>query len=235
MVQADALLFLQNNPLILWGGIVLSAIIFLIARHMDKDESAREAPEPTTLDKIVKPKVKEHLSNRGRKPGSPTAFKIGRTHKGMVHRWVETELPDELINPNPHQESDTGDGKEKVRILSVKPSRRIERIIEAIIAMFTRREPTRKLYVFRVESFMDTPNQNEMIVDDDVMSYTFGGMEVELSDSSKNTVNQAVETAVSEKLLSALPNYTEKVDYLFPLHSQKISQLKEENRMEEEW
>lgn len=235
MVQSDILLVLQENPLILWGGIILAAIIFLIARHLENRGQGREVPEPTTLDKIVKPKVKQHLKNRGKEP-SKTFFKIGRDHKGLVHKYVDTKLPEKMINPNPEQKSsEDRDAEIDVRIVSVKPEKRLERILQKIIAMFTRREPERKLYVFKEDSFVDTPNSNEMIVDEDVMSYSLAGMEVELSTPTKNTINQAVETAVSEKLLASLPNYTEKVDYLFPLHSQKITEVRESHREEGDW
>jgi len=233
--QSDIFLVLQENPLILWGGIILAAIIFLIARHLENRGTGRDVPEPTTLDKIVKPKVKEHLKNRGRTPGEKTFFKIGRDHKGLVHRYVNTELPEKLIDPNPKNKSEETGAMEDVRIIEVKPERRIERILQAIMAMFTRSEPERKLYVFKEDAFIDTPGTNEMMVDDDVMSYTYGGMEVQLDTSSRNTINQAVQTVVAEKLLASLPNYTEKVDYLFPLHSQKISTIAEERKGEGEW
>lgn len=232
--MASVLVVLENNPLILWGGIILAAIIFLIARHLENQGEGREVPEPTTLDKIVKPKIKEHLKNRGRQP-SKTFFKIGRDHKGIVHKYVDTKLPEEMINPNPEEQNDETEAKVGVRIISVKPSRRLERIIEQLIAMFTRRTPERKLYVFREDSFVDTPNSNEMIVDDEVMSYSLAGMEVELATATKNSINQAVETAVSEKLLASLPNYTEKVDYLFPLHSQEMTVKKEEAKQDGDW
>lgn len=233
--MASIWIVLQNNPLILWGGIILAAIIFLIARHLENSGSGREVPEPTTLDKIVKPKVKEHLKNRGREP-SKTFFKIGRDSKGLVYKYVETKLPEEMINPNPDKKStENREASVDVRIISVKPARRMERLMQKILAMFTRREPERKLYVFRTESFLDTPSSDEMIVDDDVMSYTLAGMEVELSTATKNTINQAVETEVSEKLLASLPNYTEKVDYLFPLHSQKMSVEEQKAKEQGEW
>lgn len=233
--SSNILLILQNNPLILWGGIILAAIIFLIARHLESDDGGREAPEPTTLDKIVKPKVKEHLKSRGRTPGSETYFKIGRDYKGLVHRYVDTELPDNLINPNPKEKSNTEDStKSKVRIISIKPAKRLERILQQIRAMFTRQEVDRKIYIFRESSFLDTP-EDDMVVDDDVMSYSYGGMEVEMSDASRNSINQAVQTVVAEKLLASLPNYTEKVDYLFPIHSQNVTQTREENKGEGDW
>lgn len=233
--SSNLLVILQDNPLILWGGIILAAIIFLIARHIENDDDGREAPEPTTLDKIVKPKVKEHLSNRGRQPKSETYFRIGRDYKGIVHYYADTELPNKLINPNPKEKSDTDDAeRSKVRIVSVKPARRLERILQQIKAMFTRQEIDRKIYIFKKDSFLDTPD-NDMIVDDDIMSYSYGGMEVELSDPSRNTINQAVQTVVAEKLLASLPNYTEKVDYLFPLHSQNMSVTREENKGDGDW
>lgn len=234
--MADIVAILQQNPIILWGGIILGVILFLVARHLESKGEGREVPEPTTLDKIVKPKVKEHLKNRGATPGENTFFKIGRDPKGLVHRYVDTELPSDLINPNPKEKNDTDkEDMDKVRILSVKPARRLERIIERILAMFTRTDPERKIYVFRKDSFVDAPGTNEMIVDDEVMSYSYGGMEVELSTSSRNTVNQAVQTVVAEKLLASLPNYTEKVDYLFPIHSQKVTQTREEMKGQGEW
>lgn len=233
--SSNIMIILQENPIILWGGLILAAIIFLIVKHLDSEDGGREAPEPTTLDKIVKPKVKEHLNARGRQPGSQTYFKIGRDYKGLVHTYVDTELPDQLINPNPKEKSDTeNSSKSKVRIVSVKPARRLERILQQIRAMFTRQEVDRKIYIFRESSFLETP-EDDMIVDDDVMSYSYGGMEVEMSDASRNSINQAVQTVVAEKLLASLPNYTEKVDYLFPIHSQKVTQTREEHKGEGEW
>lgn len=233
--MAEILVVLQNNPIILWGGIILAAIIFLIARHLESSSEGRDVPEPTTLDKIVKPKVKEHLNNRGKQPADDVFFKIGRDTKGIVHSYVDTQLPTKLINPNPKEKSDAGDEMNDVRILAVKPAQRLERIIQAILAMFTRREPERKLYVFKQDSFLDVPGNSEMVLDGDVMSYTYGGMEVELDTSSRNTINQAVQTVVAEKLLASLPNYTEKVDYLFPIHSQNVTQTREERKGGEEW
>lgn len=235
MAQTDVIMVLQDNPLILWGGIILAAIIFLIARHLENRGSGRDVPEPTTLDKIVKPKVKEHLRNRGRTPGEKTYFKIGRDQKGLIHRYVNTELPEKLIDPNPKNKSKESGDMEEVRIIEVKPAKRLERILEKIMAAFTRSEPDRKLYVFKQDAFIDTPGTNEMMVDDDVMSYTYGGMEVQLDTSSRNTINQAVQTVVAEKLLASLPNYTEKVDYLFPLHSQEITRTKEERKGQGDW
>lgn len=235
--MAEIWTILQNNPILLWGGIILGVIIYLIVKHLDSAEEGREAPEPTTLDKIVKPKVKAHLKNRGKQPGEESMFKIGRHPKGIVHTYVDSELPKQLINPNPNERSsqDIDDAEtEKVRILNVRPAGRVEKILEQIKQLFTSEDVDRKLYVFRVDSFVDTPG-SDMIVDDDVMSYEYGGMEVELSASTRNAVHQAVQSDVSEKLLASLPNYTEKVDFLFPIHSQKVKMEEKRGEQEGDW
>ena len=233
--MADIASILSNNPVLLWGGIILAVIIYLVARHIENQDDGREVPEPTSLDQIVKPKIKEHLKKRGKQP-EKTYFKIGRDTKGLVHTYVDADLPEKMINPNPEEDSDLDDeDKVKVRIATVKPAKRVERIIQMILRRFTPSNPERKIYVFKEESFLDTPSTDEMIVSEDVMSYTMAGMEVELSTAAKNTINQAVETEVSEKLLASLPNYTEKVDYLFPIHSQNISELKEQAKQGDDW
>jgi len=235
-MASDIALILEQNPILFWVGIVIAAGVFLITRYLNSQEVERDVPQPTTLDKIVKPKIREHLRSRGERPEIDVVFKIGRNPKGIVDRYVDTELPSKLINPNPNQPSDAEDSeKEEVRIVSIKPENFFERLLERLLTITKGGEASRRIYIFRKDSFVDTLNNNEMIVDGQVMSYTFAGMEVELDNSARNVVNRATQDVVSEKLLAALPNYTEKVDYLFPLHSQNVTMEKQKADREGDW
>lgn len=231
---------LQENPVILWGGIVLGALIFLITKHLEKrEEQELEAPQPSSLDEIVKPKVREHVEARGKEPGSKALFKIGRDVKGQVSKYVETEMSEELLNPNPRKDDDgvSEEGEndydpekmEDVRIIMIEPTGLLNSLKAILLAMLGNVDAGggEKFYIFRKESFLETPG-NEMVVDPEVMSWNFAGMEIEVANSARNVAHQAVQTEVSENVLAALPNYTEKVDYLFPLHSQEVSKIKEE-------
>lgn len=247
-MASEIVLMLQNNPIVLWGGIVLAALIFLVARHMERmrqqEESQLEAPRPSTLDEIVRPKVMTHVDNRGTKPENQFVFKIGRQPKGYVYQYLDTEMETELLNPNPNdgsvKSSEASDGELEaddepemtdVRIIRTKPqgwAYTIKQFIRSLLAQSPDVENSEDgLYVFRRDSFLDTPG-DDMVLDPDVMSYVFANMEVEITPSARNVVNQAVQTEVSEKLLSALPNYTEKVDFLFPLHSQSMKKIEQE-------
>lgn len=229
---------LEQNPVVLWGGIVLALIVYLITKHLENQEQQElETPRPSSLDEIVKPKVKEHVQARGKEPKSATYFKIGRDVKGQVTKYVETKTPEELLNPNPRDESSTKDEDAEeleegdmveVRIIMIKPAGVMDKLKEMLLALLGNVESSNeKFYIFRKQSFLNVPGDN-MVVDPEVLSYNFAGMEVEIDDSTRNVVNQAVQTEVSESVLAALPNYTEKVDYLFPLHSQEVSKIKEE-------
>lgn len=233
----DIVTLLNQNPALVWGGLIFAVIIFLITKHLESQEEERKPPEPSELDEIVRPKVKAHLETRGVTPGQKTFFKIGRDPKGVVNKYVDTELPKDLINPNPEEPNTDIDPEdvEQVRILSVRPESRVELLLEKLQEFFTRRSIERKIYVFRLDSFLDTPGLQEMIVEGDTMSYQYGGLEVELIDSAKNVVHQAVESEVSEKLLASLPNYTEKIDFLFPIHSQNVKMEKEKSQREGDW
>lgn len=234
--MADIATVLANNPLIFWAGVILAAGIYIFSTYINNQKEESEVPEPSSLDQIVKPKVREHLENRGIEPQDAVLFKIGRDTKGLVDRYVETRMPSEMINPNPDKSGGEEDAKEiEVKIVSVKPENFVEQILQRIVAMFTNQQEGRKIYVFRADSFVDSPDTREMVVHGDTLSYTLGGLEVELTTGSKNVVNQAVEKVVSEKLLASLPNYTEKVDYLFPIHSQKMSVEEQKADRQGEW
>lgn len=242
MASGEIATLLSENPIVLWGGIILAALIFLITKHLEnQEEEEMKAPRPSSLREIVRPKVKEHVDNRGKTPQAKTYFKIGRDVKGQVTKYVETKTPNELLDPNPNKEEQIGDEDEEekefteedlvsVRIIMIKPTgimNRLREILMALMGQQNRGEGNEKFYIFREESFLNIPG-DDMVVDDDVLSYTFAGMEVEIDDSTRNVVNQAVQTEVSESVLAALPNYTEKVDFLFPLHSQEITKTREE-------
>lgn len=229
--------FLHANPGVVWGGLILGTFLFLIHQHLQTQEKEREAPEPDTLENIVKPKVREHLHHRGESPPDDTYFQIGRSNKGEIDRMLETDLPKKLINPNPDNQAkdQTGEETVSVRILSVMPSSKVTRFFQKLLALFTRQKEDRRIYVFREESFIDTPNPNQLILDGDTMSYSYAGMEVELTASARNSVHQAVQTEVSEQLLASLPNYTEKVDFLFPYHSQNVTMEERRNEGEGDW
>jgi len=242
MAAAEIGTILAENPVVLWGGIILAALIFLITKHLEnQEEEEMQAPRPSSLREIVRPRVKEHIENRGKTPESKTYFKIGRDVKGEVTKYAETKTPPELLNPNPNKEEDFSDDDDEedgfdeedlipVKIIMIKPAgivNRLREILMALLGQQNRGEGNEKFYIFRSESFLKVPG-DDMIVDDDVLSYNFAGMEVEIDDSTRNVVNQAVQTEVSESVLAALPNYTEKVDFLFPLHSQEITKTREE-------
>jgi len=240
MASGEIATLLSENPIVLWGGIILAALIFLITKHLEnQEEDEMEAPRPSSLREIVRPKVKEHVDNRGKKPKAKTYFKIGRDVKGQVTKYVETKTPNELLDPNPNKEEEIDEEDDKefteedlvpVKIIMIKPTgimNRIREILMALMGQQNKGEGREKFYIFRDESFLNVPG-DDMVVDDDVLSYTFAGMEVEIDDSTRNVVNQAVQTEVSESVLAALPNYTEKVDFLFPLHSQEITKTREE-------
>lgn len=238
--MASIVAILNNNPIILWGGIVLAIGIFLTARHLERmrrQEEELEAPRPSTLDEIVLPKVISHLNARGVEPETGFYLKIGRQNQGVVHQYLNTRLPSKLINPDPNEASVDMENLDEsdvemidVRIVRTKPTGWLNSIREVIISLLAR-EPDEKgndsIYVLREDSFLNIPGDN-MVVDGDVMTYQYGGMEVETDTSTRNVVHRAVQEDVSEKLLSSLPNYTEKVDFLFPLHSQKMKEIQQE-------
>lgn len=246
--MADIVMLIEQNPILLWGGIVLAALIFLVARHIERmrqRDDELEAPRPSSLDEIVRPKVLQHLDDRGTTPETDFLLKIGREHKGSVYQYLDTEMDAELINPNPRKGDASGSNDSKelpvdadgdgdmvdVRIIRVKPNNFINSIKQFIMSMLAY-EPnpenvSDKLYVFRQSSFLDVPG-DDMVVDPEALSYQLAGMEIEVSPSTRNVVNQAVQAEVSEKVLAALPNYTEKVDFLFPLHSQSMKEIQQQ-------
>lgn len=229
---------LEQNPVVLWGGLVLALIVYLITKHLENQEQqGLETPRPSSLDEIVKPKVREHVKARGKEPKSSTYFKIGRDVKGQVTKYAETKTPEKLLDPNPQKDSSGTDDDEElddsdmveVRIIMIKPAGIMDKLKQMLLALLgnVNAGGNDKFYIFRKDSFLNTPS-DDMIVDPEVLSYNFAGMEVEISDPTRNVVNQAVQTEVSESVLAALPNYTEKVDFLFPLHSQEVKKIEQE-------
>lgn len=239
MVLSSAINFLSGNPAIVWGGIILAALLFLITRHLERmkaQEEELEPPSPSTLDEIVRPKVIRHLQDRGNEPEGSIIFKIGRQKKGEVKLYHDTKMEKDLLNPDPTNQGNNRGGSgetemEEVRILMTGDTGLLNWLQEFLISILgTYREQENmdnSIYIFRKDSFLNVPG-NEMILDPDVLSYELGGCEVEIDDSTRNVVHEAVQNDVNSKLLSALPNYAEKVDYLFPLHSQNITEIKEE-------
>lgn len=241
----ELVVLIEQNPIILWGGIVFAAIIFLVTRHLERmraKEENNEPPRPSSLDEIVRPRVLKHIDDRGTEPAAETKFKIGRDVKGNVHQFMDTEMDAELLNPNPRNANSSSSSDEElpssveegdmvaVRIVRVKPDDLVTSIREFIMSLLAAPAPEDsddKLFVFRKSSFIELPG-DDMMVDPDALSYQFAGMEVEIDPATRNVVNQAVQGEVSEKLLAALPNYTEKVDYLFPEHSQSMKEIQQE-------
>lgn len=240
----ELVVLIEQNPIILWGGIVFAAIVFLVTRHYERmkaKEETDEAPRPSSLDEIVRPRVLKHIDDRGKKPSAETKFKIGRDVKGNVYQFLDTEMDAELLNPNPNDSGSQSSQDElpssveegemvPVRIVRVKPDSFVDNLREFILSLIAAPAPEEsddKLFVFRKSSFIDLPG-DDMMVDPDALSYQFAGMEVEIDPATRNVVNQAVQGEVSEKLLAALPNYTEKVDYLFPEHSQSMKEIQQE-------
>ena len=236
--MSDISVILAENPIILWGGLILGLLIFLTTRYLEQmGEEEYSTPRPSTLDAIVKPRIKEHLDMRGRS-APDTRLKIGRETVGQVDKYVDTKMPSILMNPNPRKDKEseledlTEDDFTDVRVLKVSSSGLFDKVLDEILVALTNPSEEEqannwKFYIFKKDSFLDVPG-NDMILDPDVLSYNYAGMEVEIDDATRNVVNAAVSTEVSEKVLAAMPNYTEKVDYLFPIHSQKMTGIEKE-------
>lgn len=236
--MADISVLLAENPVLLWGGVVLGALIFIITRWLEqKGQEDLDAPRPSTLDAIVKPRIQKQLEQRGKNPKN-TEFKIGRDVKGTVESYVDTKMPSILMNPNPRDDKEdelenlSEEDFVDVRIVKTGKAKMFERFFDELKMMVA--QPSEEdevdhwnFYIFRKESFLDIPG-NDMVIDPEVLSYNYAGMEVEINDATRNIVNTAVSTEVSEKVLAAMPNYTEKVDYLFPDHSQDMSRIQKE-------
>ena len=240
MVLNSAITFLNGNPAVLWMGIILAILLFLVTRHLERMKSKEEElepPSPTSLDEIVRPKVVRHLQSRGKEPKTQIVFKIGREPQGTVKRYLDTRMESKLLNPNPNTSSSddssspSDDDFTDVRIVMTGKTgilNALQEFLVSILGTYDQQEDAgESIYVFRKSSFLNTPG-DDMVLDPDVLSYDFAGMEVEIDPSTRNVVNQAVQGEVSEQLLSALPNYTEKVDFLFPLHSQKMKSIEQE-------
>lgn len=227
--------FLTQNPVILWGGLILAFVIYIAileARRVRQDDELKP-PEPKSLREIVRPKVQEFIDARGQTPKADSYFKIGRDMKGQIDKFVETRQPKELLDPNPKKDKKEPDDYDEndmveVRIISIEPASTIGKIALIIKGIFGEKvEDEQNIYVFRTDAFLDTPG-DDMVVDPDVMSYNYSGMEIQIDDSTRNVVNQAVQTDISEKLLAGYPYYTEKVDHLFPLHSMERRKIKDQ-------
>jgi len=225
---------LEENPILMWLGVILGLIVYALTRYLENlDEEEMSVPEPTTLDEIVKPKVEAKMKHRGKTPGVETILKFGRDPAGEVHRYFDTSMPKQLLNVDPNEQSSdelSDDDTEKIRIVEVGANSQLDELILKLKDIFGIGDGTggeMMYYIFKRESFLDHPG-DDMVIDPDVLSYEYAGMEVEASSSTRNVVNQAVQTETTEKLMSAIPNYTEKVDYLFPLHSQEITKVREE-------
>lgn len=226
---------LAENPILIYLGVILALIVYAITRYLETvEERDMEVPEPTTLDEIVRPKVEAKMNHRGKEPSVDTLLKFGRDPAGSVNRFFETSMPKELLNPDPNQQSNSSDddaqeNTEVVRVIEVGAASTIDELLQTLKEMFGMAEEgsDSMYYVFKKEAFLDHPG-DDMVIDPDVLSYEYAGMEVQATAPTRNIVNQAVQTETTEKLMSAIPNYTEKVDYLFPLHSQQITKVREE-------
>lgn len=224
---------LEENPILIWLGIILGLIVYGLTRYLETiEEDELEVPEPTTLDQIVRPKVEAKINHRGKEPGVETLLKFGRDPAGKVNRYFETSMPTQLLNPDPNEQSaeETDENNtEVVRVVEVGAASTVDELIQTLKEIFgiTEEGSDSMFYVFKKSAFLDHPG-DDMVIDPDVLSYEYAGMEVQASSSTRNVVNQAVQTETTEKLMSAIPNYTEKVDYLFPLHSQSITKVREE-------
>jgi len=234
----DISVLLAENPVILWGGLILAAVIFVATRYLENmGQEEYSTPRPSTLDAIVKPRIKEQIEMRGIQPPA-TEFKIGREIMGTVDTYVDTKMPNVLMNPNPNKnkqselENLSEDDFVDVRVIKTNPTGVLNKFVENLKLALTNPSEEEEVnnwsfYIFRKDSFLDVPG-NDMVLDPNVLSYNYAGMEVEIDDATRNVVNAAVSTEVSEKVLAALPNYTEKVDYLFPIHSQKMTGIEKE-------
>lgn len=224
--------FLSNNPVVIWGGIIMTAVLYLVIKHIEEmNKEDLQVPQPRKLEDIVKPKVEAQLKHRGVVPESKMDFKIGRITKGEVKRHLETKMPQKLLNPNPRASGDEDEGDttmKDVRVIEIGPSSFTGRLIDQLLQVLAGEDAGKsKIYIYREDSLLDVPGP-DIVANDEVITYNFAGMEVEVSNPSRNMVHRAVQTEVSENVLSAIPNYTEKVDFLFPLHSQKIKEIEQE-------
>jgi len=224
---------LEENPILMWLGVILGLIVYALTRYLENiEEEEMSVPEPTTLDEIVKPKVEAKMKHRGKTPGVKTVLKFGRDPAGEVHRYFDTSMPKQLLNVDPNEQSSQEldeDETEKIRIVEVGANSQLDELIlklKDIFGIGDGEGGEMMYYIFKEESFLDHPG-DDMVINPNVLSYEYAGMEVEASSSTRNVVNQAVQTETTEKLMSAIPNYTEKVDYLFPLHSQEITKVRE--------
>lgn len=237
--MAEISVLLAENPIILWGGLVLGIIIFIATRYLEnRGDEEFNRPRPSTLDALVKPRIKEQLEMRGKNP-EKSMFKIGREVQGQVQEFVDTKMPKELMNPNPNKkgggldvENLTEDDFENVRVLKIGSHNKLSKFLQELkFALANTDEEDEvdrwQIYIFRKDSFLDVPG-DDMVLDPDVLSYNYAGMEVEIDNAARNMIHSAVSTEVSEKVLAALPNYTDKVDYLFPHHSQEMSRIEQE-------
>lgn len=224
---------IEENPVLMWLGLILALIVYAITRYLETvEEQDMDVPEPTTLDEIVRPKVEAKMNHRGKAPEVPTLLKFGRDPAGKVNRYFETSMPKELLNPDPNEQSASEkkeDETEVIRVIEVGASSRVDEFVTKLKEIFGMSEEGNNMmfYVFKEDAFLDHPG-DDMVIDPDVLSYEYAGMEVQATSPTRNVVNQAVQTETTEKLMSAIPNYTEKVDYLFPLHSQEITKTREE-------
>lgn len=222
---------LAENPILIWLGIILALIVYGLTRYLETlKEEEMEVPQPSSLDDIVKPKVEASVNHRGEVPGTESILKFGRNPVGQVKKYLDTTMPKQALNPDPNTEDNVDEGEnEEVRIIRAGSTSRIDELLQTLKEIFSigEEEDNEKLYIFRKESFLDHPG-DDMVIDPDVLSYEYAGMEVEASIPSRNVVSQMVQIETQEKLLSAIPNYAEKVDYLFPIHSQKQTTIKNE-------
>jgi len=237
--MAEPTKLLEENPILIYLGVILAILVYGLTRYLETvEEEEMEPPEPTTLDKIVRPKVEASVNHRGTEPGTKTLLKFGRNPVGSVDRYLETTLPKKALNPDPNTDDQVTEDEEQfeeVRILRVGGISKIDELLQKLKEIFgmAKEGSNQKFYVFRKKSFLDHPG-DDMVIDPEVLSYEFAGMEIESANSTKNVVSQAVQVETQEKLMSAIPNYTEKVDYLFPLHSQNMSEIKQEGEFRNE-